>query len=64
MKEFCPKHVGESEKEYQKKVMAKFCVGSMLKHPNVIETVDILSDHGHYYEVSQYASVHTAAAGV
>jgi hypothetical protein len=52
VKEFRSKRTGESEKEYQKKVTAEFCVGSTLKHPNVIETVDIVSDHGHYYEVS------------
>ena len=51
MKEFRPKRTGESEKEYQKKVTAEFCVGSTLKHPNIIETVDIVCDHGHYYEV-------------
>ncbi|TDL27360.1 Pkinase-domain-containing protein, partial [Rickenella mellea] len=55
VKEFRPKRVGESEKEYQKKVTAEFCVGSTLKHPNIIETVDIVSDHGHYYEVMEYA---------
>ncbi|KAF8350784.1 kinase-like domain-containing protein [Amanita rubescens] len=55
VKEFKPKRVGESEKEYQKKVTAEFCVGSALKHPNIIETVDIVSDHGHYYEVMEYA---------
>lgn len=53
VKEFRPKRNGESEKEYQKKVTAEFCVGSTLKHPNIIETVDIVSDHGHYYEVKQ-----------
>lgn len=53
VKEFRPKRNGESEKEYQKKVTAEFCVGSALHHPNVIETVDIVSDHGHYYEVRQ-----------
>lgn len=52
VKEFRPKRTGESEKEYQKKVTAEFCVGSTLKHPNIIETVDIVSDHGHYYEVA------------
>lgn len=51
VKEFRPRRPGESEKEYQKKVTAEFCVGSTLKHPNIIETVDIVSDHGHYYEV-------------
>lgn len=54
VKEFRPKRSGESEKEYQKKVTAEFCVGSTLKHPNIIQTVDIVSDHGHYYEVSSH----------
>ena len=51
VKEFRSKRPGESEKEYQKKVTAEFCVGSTLKHSNIIETVDIVYDHGHYYEV-------------
>jgi len=51
VKEFRPKRSGETEKEYQKKVTAEFCVGSTLKHPNVIKTVDIVCDRGHYYEV-------------
>ncbi|KAJ7905403.1 other/HAL protein kinase [Mycena olivaceomarginata] len=55
VKQFRPKRTGESEKEYQKKVTAEFCVGSTLKHANIIATVDIVSDHGHYYEVMEYA---------
>ncbi|KAG6854625.1 hypothetical protein C0991_004227 [Blastosporella zonata] len=55
VKEFRPKRSNETEKEYQKKVTAEFCVGSTLKHPNIIETVDIVSDHGLYYEVMEYA---------
>nr|GAT47231.1 predicted protein [Mycena chlorophos] len=55
VKQFRPKRAGESEKEYQKKVTAEFCVGSTLHHPNIIATVDIVSDHGHYYEVMEYA---------
>lgn len=51
VKEFRPKRSGESEKEYQKKVTAEFCVGSTLKHRNIIETVDIVWENGHYYEV-------------
>ncbi|XP_006458201.1 hypothetical protein AGABI2DRAFT_199602 [Agaricus bisporus var. bisporus H97] len=55
VKEFRPKRTGETEREYQKKVTAEFCVGSTLKHQNIIETVDIVSDNGHYYEVMEYA---------
>lgn len=28
---------------------------SALHHPNIIDTVDIICDHGHYYEVMEYA---------
>ncbi|KAF9532260.1 hypothetical protein CPB83DRAFT_832893 [Crepidotus variabilis] len=55
VKEFRAKRSGESEKDYQKKVTAEFCVGSTLKHLNIIETVDIVYDHGHYYEVMEFA---------
>ncbi|KAF8447581.1 kinase-like domain-containing protein, partial [Boletus edulis BED1] len=55
VKEFRPRRTGESEREYEKKVRAEFCVGACLKHVNVIQTVDIVCDHGHYYEVMEYA---------
>jgi len=51
VKEFRPRRTGESERDYEKKVRAEFCVGACLKHVNVIETVDIVCDNGHYYEV-------------
>jgi serine/threonine protein kinase len=55
VKEFRQRRAGESEKEYIKKVTAEFCIGSTLHHINIIETLDIISDHGHYYEVMEYA---------
>ena len=55
VKEFRPRRQGESEKEYQRKVTAEFCVGVTLRHINVIETVDIVNDHGHFYEIMEYA---------
>ncbi|UZJ51088.1 hypothetical protein CBS101457_000408 [Exobasidium rhododendri] len=55
VKEFRQRRAGESEKEYTKKVTAEFCIGSTLHHINVINTLDIISDHGHYYEVMEYA---------
>lgn len=55
VKQFRPRRSGESEREYENKVRAEFCVGACLKHVNVIETVDIVCDHGHYYEVMEYA---------
>ncbi|KAJ3754732.1 kinase-like domain-containing protein, partial [Lentinula raphanica] len=55
VKKFRPKRKSESEKEYQKKVIAEFCVESTLKHPNIIKTVDLISENGHYYKVMEYA---------
>ncbi|SGY79297.1 BQ5605_C008g05098 [Microbotryum silenes-dioicae] len=55
VKEFRTRRSGESEKEYVKKVTAEFCIGSTLHHTNIIETLDIISDNGHYYEVMEYA---------
>ncbi|KAI3485977.1 hypothetical protein L1887_50556 [Cichorium endivia] len=55
VKEFRQRRPGENEKEYIKKVTAEFCIGSTLHHVNIIETIDIISDHGHYYEVMEYA---------
>nr|ODN90074.1 HAL protein kinase [Cryptococcus depauperatus CBS 7841] len=55
VKEFRPRRQGESEKDYQRKVTAEFCVGVTLRHVNVIETVDIVNDHGHFYEIMEYA---------
>lgn len=53
VKEFRPRRNNEDFKDYQRKVMAEFCVGVTLKHVNVIETVDIINDHGHFFEVSR-----------
>ncbi|KAJ3810252.1 kinase-like domain-containing protein, partial [Lentinula lateritia] len=55
VKHFRPKRKDESEKEYQTKVTAEFCVGSALNHPNIIKVVDIITENGHYYEIMEYA---------
>ncbi|KAJ7612365.1 hypothetical protein DFH06DRAFT_1484957 [Mycena polygramma] len=46
---------GRKREEYQKKVTAEFCVGSTLKHPNIIATIDIVSEHGRCYQVMEHA---------
>lgn len=57
VKEFVPRRPHESVKEYAKKCTAEFCIGSTLHHPNVIRTLDIISENNHYYEVMEYAPV-------
>lgn len=54
IKEFRAKYPTESQREYSKKVTAEFCIGSTLHHPNIIETLDIIQDHGRYHEVMEY----------
>lgn len=55
VKQFRPRHAYESEKEYNKKVTAEFCIGSTLHHGNIIETIDIIHEKGNWYEVMEYA---------
>lgn len=57
VKEFVPRRSHESIKEYAKKCTAEFCIGSTLHHPNVIQTLDIISENNHYYEVMEYAPI-------
>jgi len=55
VKQFRPRHNYETEKEYNKKVTAEFCIGSTLHHGNVIETMDIVHEKGSWFEVMEYA---------
>ena len=55
VKQFREKHTYESEREYNKKVTAEFCIGSTLHHGNIIETLDIIHEGGKWYEVMEYA---------
>ncbi|MCJ1398423.1 serine/threonine protein kinase [Xylographa trunciseda] len=55
VKQFRERHSYESERDYNKKVTAEFCIGSTLHHGNIIETLDIVQERGHWYEVMEYA---------
>lgn len=55
VKQFRDRHAYESEKDYNKKVTAEFCIGSTLHHGNVIETIDIVYEKGKWFEVMEYA---------
>lgn len=55
VKQFRERHTYETEREYNKKVTAEFCIGSTLHHGNIIETLDIVREKGHWYEVMEYA---------
>jgi len=55
VKQFRTRHPYESEREYNKKVTAEFCIGSTLHHGNIIETIDIVHEKGAWFEVMEYA---------
>lgn len=55
VKQFRDRHSYETEREYNKKVTAEFCIGSTLHHGNIIETLDIVQERGHWYQVMEYA---------
>ncbi|EXJ78556.1 HAL protein kinase [Capronia coronata CBS 617.96] len=55
VKQFRDRHSWESEKDYNKKVTAEFCIGSTLHHGNIIETMDIIHENNRWYEVMEYA---------
>lgn len=54
VKQFRARHTYESEREYNKKVTAEFCIGSTLHHGNIIETIDIIHEKGSWFEVMEY----------
>ena len=55
VKQFRDRHNYESPRDYNKKVTAEFCIGSTLHHGNIIETLDIVQEGGHWFEVMEYA---------
>ncbi|KAI9731338.1 MAG: serine/threonine protein kinase [Cirrosporium novae-zelandiae] len=62
VKQFRDRHSWETAREYSKKVTAEFCIGSTLHHGNIIETLDIIHEKGHWYEVMEYAPYDLFAA--
>ncbi|KAF2494155.1 Pkinase-domain-containing protein [Lophium mytilinum] len=55
VKQFRARHSYETEREYNKKVTAEFCVGSTLHHGNIIETMDLVHEKGNWYVVMEFA---------
>lgn len=55
VKQFRAKHSYESERDYNRKVTAEFCIGSTLHHGNIIETMDLVNEKGSYFVVMEYA---------
>jgi protein-serine/threonine kinase len=56
VKEFTRRRSRESERDLDKRVTSEFCIGSLLHHTNIVETVDIIHEGTHWYEVMEYCS--------
>lgn len=54
VKEFRAKFTTESRRDYVKKITGEYCVGSTLKHANVIETVEISFENDRLVQVMEY----------
>lgn len=57
VKEFRPRRNTESLKDYTRKCTAEYCIGSTLKNPNIIKTIDILHENNRYFEIMEYAPI-------
>ncbi|CAI5758488.1 unnamed protein product [Candida verbasci] len=57
VKEFRAKRSTESLKDYTRKCTAEYCIGSTLKHPNIIKTIDIIHENNRYFEIMEYAPI-------
>lgn len=57
VKEFRPRRSTESLKDYTRKCTAEYCIGSTLKHPNIIKTIDIIQENNRYFEIMEYAPI-------
>ena len=62
VKKFRRRHTEESRKRYNRFVATEVCIGSALKHCNIIEVVDVIRESGHWFEVMEYAPYSLFAA--
>ncbi|KAG8804374.1 serine/threonine-protein kinase HAL4/sat4, partial [Serendipita sp. 399] len=55
VKEFRPRRSKESQRDYVKKLTSEFCISSVLRHTNVVETVDLMQDQeGRWCQVMEF----------
>lgn len=54
IKEFRHRRDRESVHHYVENLTREYCIGRVLSHPNVIQTIDLVVDHGKCYEIMEY----------
>lgn len=54
VKEFRQRTQTETRREYAKKITGEYCIGSTLRHQNIIETVEIAYENNRILQVMEY----------
>lgn len=54
VKEFRAKYQNETKRDYAKKITGEYCIGSTLKHANIIETIEICYENERILQVMEY----------
>ncbi|CCE66129.1 hypothetical protein TPHA_0O01620 [Tetrapisispora phaffii CBS 4417] len=54
VKEFRQKLENESKRDYIKKITSEYCIGTTLRNPNIIETIEISYESNRIYQVMEY----------
>ncbi|SCU87312.1 LADA_0E03246g1_1 [Lachancea dasiensis] len=54
VKEFRTKFEHENKRDYVKKITSEYCIGTTLRHANIIETVEIVYDNNRILQVMEY----------
>ncbi|AGO10313.1 AaceriABL143Cp [[Ashbya] aceris (nom. inval.)] len=54
VKEFRPKHENETKRDYIKKITSEYCIGSTLRHSNIIATIEIVYENNRILQVMEY----------
>lgn len=55
VKKFASRHPLVDQRDYHRKIMSEFYAGSLARHGNIIETIEVLQEHGYWYQVMEYA---------
>jgi serine/threonine protein kinase len=56
VKEFRNKSKAETTEDYDNKVKSEYSIAKSLHHPNIVETIQLCSDHGRWNHVMEYCS--------
>lgn len=54
VKEFRSRYTHENKRDYTKKITSEYCIGSTLRHANIIETIEISYENDRIVQVMEY----------